>query len=75
MWTPGSSGWWSLICETTEAWYAARSCLPLWFLVTHGGREGGEMNPPRHLVYSAISYVMCVWEQFLPDPGEDWLLS
>lgn len=39
---PAGCGWWSLICETTEVWHGAHSCL---FLVTHDGVEGARVAP------------------------------
>lgn len=51
---PAGCGWWSLICETTEVWHGAHSCL---FLVTHDGVKGA---PVLHLVDSAVPYATCV---------------
>lgn len=45
--------------------YIPLSCLPLWLLVTHGGRGREEINPTMNLIGSAIPYVIRVWEQFL----------
>lgn len=53
--------------------YGACSCLLS--LVTHDGEEGEKGNLAMHLAGSAIPYVMYVWEQFLCDRGEDWLMS